>query len=199
MEHRTCAVCDREFEGHHNAVCCPPTDRDRAAQKTPRSWCARRRQRHLERGTPLKGQPPVSFTCVQCHADVEPSTGLTERRFCSEACKKVWHKEQVELPKRLLDSIAASATPHKDAVAYRRAMRLDPCCYCGEPTTQLDHIEPKSQGGSDEWDNRAGTCASCNGRKQDMPMLLWMGWKLQSDQFQQWNDARKAILTRVAA
>ena len=61
--------------------------------KLPRSWCARRRKRHLERGTPLKGQPPQPFTCVQCHADVEPATGHAERRFCSYECKRAWHKD----------------------------------------------------------------------------------------------------------
>jgi hypothetical protein len=76
-------------------------------------------------------------------------------------------------------------------------MRFDPCAYCGAPSTQLDHIEPKSQGGSDSWENRAGTCASCNGRKQDVPMLLWMGWRITRKHHDPWDAARRELLRRT--
>lgn len=48
------------------------------------------------------------------------------------------------------------------------------CCWCGEhchpePNTPksatIEHVQPRSQGGSDDWDNLAMACASCNHRR----------------------------------
>jgi 5-methylcytosine-specific restriction endonuclease McrA len=58
-----------------------------------------------------------------------------------------------------------------DRVAYLRAVRTDPCGYCGEPSFALDHIIPRNAGGPDHWTNFAGLCHSCNNRKQDFDLL----------------------------
>lgn len=41
------------------------------------------------------------------------------------------------------------------------------CQYCGTtaPTLTVDHIIPRSRGGSDQWDNLTTACVSCNNRK----------------------------------
>jgi 5-methylcytosine-specific restriction endonuclease McrA len=41
------------------------------------------------------------------------------------------------------------------------------CQYCGRKHVELtiDHIIPKSRGGSDSWDNLVAACKSCNNRK----------------------------------
>ena len=48
------------------------------------------------------------------------------------------------------------------------------CCYCGcetEPTTKnknsatLEHVLPKSLGGTDDWDNLAMACMKCNTKR----------------------------------
>ena len=46
------------------------------------------------------------------------------------------------------------------------------CVYCGaiEGPMHLDHIIPRSQGGSDAEDNLVLACASCNSRRQDMSL-----------------------------
>jgi len=43
------------------------------------------------------------------------------------------------------------------------------CAYCGttEPPIEVDHIRPRSRGGTDAWDNLALACAACNARKGD--------------------------------
>lgn len=43
------------------------------------------------------------------------------------------------------------------------------CQYCGTKSHELtiDHIIPKSRGGSDSWDNLVSACKSCNNKKAD--------------------------------
>ncbi len=105
---RECVVCDREFvPTTGNMVTCPPTDNDRARvgpNTQARSWCRRRRERHFQRGTPLKGQPPQPFNCDQCGKEVEPTHGHAERRFCSidcktTACKREWNENNRVSPR----------------------------------------------------------------------------------------------------
>ncbi len=96
---RTCPVCDKEFEGKNNQRFCPPTedDRKRSGPNTqPRSWCAKRYERHVSRGTPLKGQPPQPFTCRQCGKHCvqgKDGIGPNMTTYCSKRCKKAWHYE----------------------------------------------------------------------------------------------------------
>ncbi len=48
-----------------------------------------------------------------------------------------------------------------------RVLRRDPTCYrCRrEPSTAVDHVRPKAQGGSDDLSNLAGICEGCHTRK----------------------------------
>lgn len=50
------------------------------------------------------------------------------------------------------------------------------CVYCGatEGPMHLDHVVPRSQGGADAAENIVLSCASCNGRKQDMSLNGFM-------------------------
>ena len=63
-----------------------------------------------------------------------------------------------------------------DEVRYRKVLRRDPCAYCGGASEALDHIEPKSSGGEDEWTNRVGVCTRCNSYKGTLPVLLALPW-----------------------
>ena len=97
---RTCPVCDKEFEGKNNQRFCPPTedDRKRSGPNTqPRSWCAKRYERHVSRGTPLKGQPPQPFTCRQCGKHCvqgKDGIGPNMTTYCSKRCKMAWHRKR---------------------------------------------------------------------------------------------------------
>jgi hypothetical protein len=62
---------------------------------------------------------------------------------------------------------------------HKEVLRRDPCAYCGEPEhdaadTELDHIEPRSRGGEDDWPNRTASCSACNRGKGTRSMLSWL-------------------------
>jgi hypothetical protein len=55
---------------------------------------------------------------------------------------------------------------------WRAVLRRDPCVYCGSEASGLDHIWPKSRGGSDHWENRVPACRSCDCDKANTPLLM---------------------------
>lgn len=59
--------------------------------------------------------------------------------------------------------------------AYKRALVADVCSYCGGPAEMLEHIDAKSRGGGNEWDNLTGACHSCNWKKKSQSLLGFLG------------------------
>jgi 5-methylcytosine-specific restriction endonuclease McrA len=51
------------------------------------------------------------------------------------------------------------------------------CVYCGGPATSIDHVVPRSRGGTHTWDNVVAACRRCNHVKADRS-LAEMGWSL---------------------
>lgn len=56
-----------------------------------------------------------------------------------------------------------------------RLVKRDGCCfYCGRElevwNSTLDHVEPRSQGGTDRRENLVLACHRCNKRKADYPL-----------------------------
>ncbi len=41
------------------------------------------------------------------------------------------------------------------------------CQYCERAAENLDHVVPRSRGGTHTWDNVVASCRSCNARKED--------------------------------
>lgn len=41
------------------------------------------------------------------------------------------------------------------------------CQYCGARAESIDHVTPRSRGGSHTWDNVVAACRLCNSRKRD--------------------------------
>jgi 5-methylcytosine-specific restriction endonuclease McrA len=41
------------------------------------------------------------------------------------------------------------------------------CQYCGSAAENLDHVVPKSRGGTHTWDNVVAACRRCNSRKEN--------------------------------
>ncbi len=51
------------------------------------------------------------------------------------------------------------------------------CVYCGASATSIDHVVPRSRGGTHTWDNVVAACRRCNHQKADRS-LAEMGWSL---------------------
>jgi 5-methylcytosine-specific restriction endonuclease McrA len=65
------------------------------------------------------------------------------------------------------------------AVSRRGVLRRDGqrCAYCGKAAHTIDHVQPKSRGGADSWENLVAACLRCNNAKGDHTPAE-MGWKL---------------------
>ncbi|MFM5905466.1 MAG: HNH endonuclease [Micrococcales bacterium] len=64
-------------------------------------------------------------------------------------------------------------------VSRRGVLRRDNhhCAYCGRFANTIDHVQPKSRGGQDTWENLVASCLKCNNAKSDKT-LAEMGWSL---------------------
>ncbi|MFM6968230.1 MAG: HNH endonuclease [Microbacteriaceae bacterium] len=51
------------------------------------------------------------------------------------------------------------------------------CVYCGKAANTIDHVQPKSRGGADSWENLVACCVRCNNEKADKT-LREIGWSL---------------------
>lgn len=66
-------------------------------------------------------------------------------------------------------------------VSRRGVLRRDrqQCAYCGGTASTIDHVLPRSRGGSDTWENLVSCCLRCNNKKGDRTPRE-MGWKLRT-------------------
>jgi len=49
------------------------------------------------------------------------------------------------------------------------------CAYCGEPANEVDHIQPRVLGGTDDLDNLVASCRRCNAMKGKRSEALFLG------------------------
>ena len=56
-----------------------------------------------------------------------------------------------------------------DAYLFELKHRGVPCFYCGQIGRTLDHVVPKSRGGSDDRENLVIACERCNSSKGNKP------------------------------
>jgi 5-methylcytosine-specific restriction endonuclease McrA len=67
--------------------------------------------------------------------------------------------------------LAFVKVPYRARVALnRRAVFLRDahrCQYCGAAAENIDHVVPRSRGGTHSWDNVVAACRPCNARKED--------------------------------
>ena len=66
-------------------------------------------------------------------------------------------------------------------VSRRGVLRRDGfrCAYCQKSDNTIDHIQPKSRGGKDTWENLVACCLKCNNAKSDKT-LAELGWELRN-------------------
>ncbi|TAJ46431.1 MAG: HNH endonuclease [Herbiconiux sp.] len=65
-------------------------------------------------------------------------------------------------------------------VSRRGVLRRDNqrCGYCNASASTIDHIQPRSRGGKDTWENLVACCLRCNNIKGDRTPEE-MGWSLR--------------------
>jgi len=93
-------------------------------------------------------------------AEVVVANGMVFRseRFEIEAPSVVRLRYFVKVPYR------AQAALTRRAVFARDDWR---CQYCGQPAENLDHVVPRSRGGTHTWDNVVAACRRCNSKKEN--------------------------------
>ncbi len=107
---------------------------------------------------------------------------LAEKAESVDTAADVVHSELVSLPVPVVARLTryvrvpfpASVPLSRRAVFTRDGQT---CVYCGGSATSIDHVVPRSRGGTHTWDNVVAACRRCNHTKADRS-LAEMGWAL---------------------
>lgn len=188
MDERICPVCGTTFQ---------PRTWNQKYCTGYRGQCYRRAMNVAYHGGTLDAPLPAPFDCAHCGKHCTPGQNVDTRatRFCDQTCRTQWRI--ANRPDRQPDPLREANA--RDVGAYQRALRADPCAYCGAPSEASDHIVPRSHGGPDDWTNRTGACHACNGAKMQTPLLVFLAWKQARDAFEPWRAIVASIHTRAAA
>jgi 5-methylcytosine-specific restriction endonuclease McrA len=76
----------------------------------------------------------------------------------------VFRSVRVEVPAPSVVKLRARAALTRRAVFARDGWV---CQYCGSPAENVDHVIPRSRGGTHTWDNVVAACRRCNSRKEN--------------------------------
>ena len=95
------------------------------------------------------------------------------------------HSENATLARpvviRLVSYVHVPRDAHRRKITRRAVFARDEwtCQYCGSRSNlTVDHVVPRSKGGSSSWDNIVASCAPCNRRKGNT-MLRHSGMELR--------------------
>lgn len=96
---------------------------------------------------------------------------------------RVFHSERASFPEPSIVRLTYFVkVPYQARVALNRravfARDGHKCQYCGAPAENIDHIIPRSKGGTHTWENVVAACRPCNMRKEDR-LLHESGMKLR--------------------
>lgn len=85
---------------------------------------------------------------------------------------RVFHAERVSFPEPSVVRLSYFVkVPYQARVALNRkavfARDSHTCQYCGAAAENIDHVVPRSKGGTHTWDNVVAACRPCNMRKED--------------------------------
>jgi 5-methylcytosine-specific restriction endonuclease McrA len=95
---------------------------------------------------------------------------LRDRADVIEVNGAIWRSEQVAMESPSVIRLRRFVrVPYARRVPLnRRAVFLrddNECQYCGRQAENLDHVIPKSQGGTHVWENVVAACRRCNSKK----------------------------------
>jgi 5-methylcytosine-specific restriction endonuclease McrA len=100
---------------------------------------------------------------------------LKQRAEILEHSQWALHAESITMPRpvviRLITYVRIPRDAHSRKITRRAIFARDQwtCQYCGNErgTLTIDHVIPRSKGGTSAWDNIVTCCAPCNRRKGD--------------------------------
>lgn len=151
----------------------------------------------LKRGGPPKVVDPIRFPCghvregncrpgksecAPCHADKQKrryrADPVTHRQKARDWARVNGYKSTAAT-KRFQDRNpgyreARRYAPDAETREWLRVISNDPCSYCGQPSSAIDHIDPVSRGGENHWTNFVAACKSCNSSKHNKRLLTWL-------------------------
>lgn len=107
---------------------------------------------------------------------------LADKAVAVNSTAEVVHAETVSLPVPVVVRLTRYVrVPYPSSVPLsRRAVftrDAQTCVYCGGSATSIDHVVPRSRGGTHTWDNVVAACRRCNHIKADRS-LAELGWAL---------------------
>ena len=107
---------------------------------------------------------------------------LAEKAEAVDTAADVVHAERVSLAVPVVARLTRYVrVPYPASVPLsRRAVFTrdgQTCVYCGGSATSIDHVVPRSRGGTHTWDNVVAACRRCNHTKADRS-LAELGWAL---------------------
>lgn len=144
-----------------------------------RRYCSRRCAKRAEKIRYTSVRVPA--VCRGCGCEFQQPRGVA-KVYCSTTCQyearsREYSERGIRPPLRM-----------RDVGNYYAALKADPCAYCGAAGGAIDHVDPRSRGGANHWENYAGVCTSCNTTKRDRPLLAFLGWRSAAAEFDAWRD-----------
>ena len=143
--------------------------------------------------SPGMGVIPTGSRVLLLNATFEPLAVVTAKRAvvlmltgkaeCVEAAAgSAFHSAHLTLPAPSVMRLSRYVrVPYRRAVPMTRSgvLRRDGrrCAYCAKRADTIDHVVPRSRGGTHTWENCVAACKSCNSRKADR-LLEELGWTL---------------------
>ena len=97
---------------------------------------------------------------------------LADKAELVSATEAVFHSERVSFPEPSVVRLTYYVkVPYQARIALNRravfARDGSRCQYCGAAAENIDHVIPRSKGGTHTWDNVVAACRPCNTRKED--------------------------------
>jgi 5-methylcytosine-specific restriction endonuclease McrA len=146
----------------------------------------------LPRPRPAGPSPGTAGATLLLNATYEPLCVVSSRRAivlmltrkaeAVDSAPEVVHAETVSVPVPVVVRLTRYVRvpyPAQVPLSRRAVFTRDSqtCVYCGGSATSIDHVVPRSRGGTHTWDNVVAACRRCNHTKADRS-LAELGWVL---------------------
>src|SRR4051794_17452228 len=97
---------------------------------------------------------------------------LAEKAETADSAGEVGHAETISLSVPIVVRLTRYVRvpyPAQVPLSRRAVFTRDgqTCVYCGGSATSIDHVVPRSRGGTHTWDNVVAACRRCNHIKAD--------------------------------